>query len=223
MGDRPDDDAPVMRSTSGRSVRPPGRAIIAVALVLTVLGLLASLAGVGASILIDDWRWDEWVTGAVAVVFAAVAVSLAALLRTLHRASSTPRHSLEGIRAAIEIEPEVIRVIHLDTPRLGPEELLVAAKVDLLHDLSLIEVAAVSKRIENNIQSNVAQIRAVYLEPDVDESHRDSGSFVGDTVGHIDRHDPDYHRLTGQVEAVDPSRPPVEEMTADELDDDIWS
>lgn len=223
MGDRPDDDAPVMRSASGGSARPPGRALIVVALVLAVLGLLAGVAGVGASMLVDDWRWDEWVTGAAAAVFAAVAVALVSALRTLRRASRTPRHSLEGIRAAIEIEPEVIRVIHLDTPRLGPEELLVAAKVELLHDLSLIEVAAVAKRIENNIRSNVGQVQAVYLEPDVDESHRDSGSFVADTVGHIDRHDPDYRRLTGQVEAVDPSRPPVEEMTADELDDDIWS
>lgn len=230
MAARPDDDALTSTSTDDDQApptrpdkRPPGLRSVAVALALSVIGALATLAGVGVAVSEDDRQWDRWgaIAGAVALVL--VAVLLVTAIRAIRNASRTPRHSVEGIQAAIEIEPEVLRMVHLRAHHLGPEDLLVAAKVELLHDLTLADAAAVVNRIETNIRLNVAEVSAIYLETDVDESHRDSSSFVRDTVGHIDRHDPDYRRLTGQVAVIDPSNPPAEAMTAEELDDDIWS
>lgn len=222
MGASPDERAPASQSSSREPQRNPRPPVVA-ALVLSIVGLVVCTAGLAASLLVDDWTWDRWIIGATAVLFAASTVASIVAARALRRGAGTARHSLEGIQAAIEIEPEVIRMVRLHTHRRGPEDLLIAAKVELLHDLSLADAAAVTKRIETNVRANVAEVRAVYLEADVDDSHRDSGSFVTDTVGHIDRHDPDYRRLTGQVAVVDASEPPAEAMTADELDDEIWS
>lgn len=228
MSDRHADDP--LRSSSAspdplpspRSERPlPGLRAVVAALALSILGLVAALAGVGAAIAEDDRQWDRWGAIAAAAVLAIVAVVLIVAIRAIRQGGRTPRHSIEGIQAAIEIEPEVLRLVHFRTHHLGPEEILVAAKVEVLHDLTLADAAAVVNRIESNIRSNVSEVTAVFVETDVDESHRDSGQFVADTVGHINRHDPDYARLTGQVPVVAVVDP--EDLDPETLDDEIWS
>ena len=73
----------------------------------------------------------------------------------------------ESIRAAIEIEPAVERLIHLRTQHLGPDELLVGAKVAFLADLTVPELAGAVNRVETNVRRSVPSARIMYIEPDV--------------------------------------------------------
>lgn len=225
MGPRPNDDALTASSDPPPYTRPrkplPGLRAVIPALALSVVGLVAALAGVGFAVAEDDRQWDRWGAVAAAVALAIVAVLLILAVRAIRHGGRTPRHSVEGIQAAIEIEPEVLRLVQLRTHHLDADEILVAAKVEVLHDLSMADAAAVVRRIETNIRANVSEVSAVFVETDVDESHRYSGNFVADTVGHIDRHDPDYARLTGQVPVVPAVDP--EDLDPETLDDEIWS
>ncbi len=59
------------------------------------------------------------------------------------------------------------RVIHMRTLHLGPEELLVAAKLAVQHDDTAAEVAAAINAAEARIREAVPIARAIYLEPDI--------------------------------------------------------
>jgi divalent metal cation (Fe/Co/Zn/Cd) transporter len=71
-----------------------------------------------------------------------------------------------AIRAAIEDGPEVRRIIHLRTLHLGPDELLVAAKVEV-DASSMPDLARAIDTVESRIRASVPIARLIYLEPDV--------------------------------------------------------
>jgi divalent metal cation (Fe/Co/Zn/Cd) transporter len=128
-------------------------------------------------------------------------------MKSLLIGESAERKTVEAIQAAIEIEPEVIQLIHLRTQHLGPEELLVAAKVEFLHDLTMVEVADAINRVERNVRAHVPEARVMFIEPDIHDSHR-VASYVAEHDSHISPADPHYEQITGRVPSI--------------ADDDIW-
>ncbi|HEX2577815.1 MAG TPA: cation diffusion facilitator family transporter [Aquihabitans sp.] len=175
-----------------------------------IVGLVLALAGVGVAELADDAVWDAYGAVAIGVLLAIIAVVLVWEMKSLLIGESADRKDLESLRAAIEIEPEVNRVLHVRAEHVGPEEILLGAKVEFAHDLTVVEVAQVIDRVETNIRANVPAVRAIYLEPDVHDEHKARGGYVAEHAGHIDPDDPDYATITGQHRAIHP-------------DDDIWS
>jgi divalent metal cation (Fe/Co/Zn/Cd) transporter len=71
------------------------------------------------------------------------------------------------IRAAMEGDPGVRRLIHLRTQHLGPDELLVGAKIELDTDLDFPQVAEAIDRVEASVRSVVPEARIIYIEPDI--------------------------------------------------------
>lgn len=175
-----------------------------------VTGSALALGGVALAEVTDEVRWDGWTPLGVAAVVGLVVLALLAALKGLLVGEGATTRQLEAIRAAIEIEPEVVRLVHLHTRHLAPGELLVGAKIEFQHDLTVVEVADVVDRVERNVRDNVAQARVLYLEPGVDEAHRGVGGYVAEHAGRIDPDDPAYAQITGQQPAV----------VVD--DDDIW-
>lgn len=173
-----------------------------------MIGLGFALAGVGASILTGDPVWDGYGTLAIGVLLGIIAIVLVVEMKSLLIGETAGAKDLEAMHAAITIEPTVLRVIHLRAVHLGPEEILMGAKVEFLHELDLTEVADAIDRVERNVRTAVPSTRLIYIEPDVFRSGLAEAAFVPDLVGHIDPDDPDYATITGQVPAVD---------------DDIWS
>jgi divalent metal cation (Fe/Co/Zn/Cd) transporter len=64
----------------------------------------------------------------------------------------------------------VDRVIHLRTMHLGPEELLVGAKIALPPGAPLTEVARAINSAERRVREAVPSARVIYLEPDLDRN-----------------------------------------------------
>ena len=73
----------------------------------------------------------------------------------------------QAIVDAIEGSDHVKRLIHVRTQHLGPDEILVAAKVEFDADLTFAELAAAINRSETKIRDAVPMARLIYLEPDV--------------------------------------------------------
>jgi divalent metal cation (Fe/Co/Zn/Cd) transporter len=71
------------------------------------------------------------------------------------------------IADTIEQQPRVTNLIHLRTEHIGPDELLVAAKVEFSSDLTLQKLADVVNEVETAIRRNVPEALVIYLEPDV--------------------------------------------------------
>jgi len=173
-----------------------------------LIGLLFAIIGVSASVITGDGVWDGYGTLAIGILLGVIAIILVVEMKSLLIGESAGRRSMEAIRAAIEIEPDVVRVIHLRAEHLGPEELLVGTKVEFLHELNLPDLADSINRVERNIRNAVPEARVIFVEPDVHDDYRTHTTYVEEHSGHIDRDDPDYAQITGQT--LDP-------------DDEIWS
>ena len=177
-----------------------------------MIGLVLAMAGVITAVITGDGRWDGYGTLSIGILLGLIAIVLVVEMKSLLIGEGATRRELDSIRAALVIDPDVIRLIHLRTQYLGPGEILVGAKIELLHELTLVEVAATIDRVERHVRTAVPTARLIYLEPDVHDEHRaPTPSYVSPHQGHIDPDDPAYARITGQPDDddiwVDPSDP----------------
>ncbi len=132
-----------------------------------LVGLVIALAAVGTTLATGNALWDGIGTLTIGVLLTLIAVVLAVEMKSLLIGESADVKVQEAIRAAIEIEPAVERLIHLRTQHLGPDELLVGAKVSFLHDLSVAELARAVDRVEVSVRRAAPAARVLYIEPDV--------------------------------------------------------
>ena len=135
--------------------------------VAALCGLLLALIGVTVATLTHDDRWDGAGSIAVGVVLGAVAVVLAVEMKSLLIGESASRDTEAAIVAAIAAGPDVRGVIHLRTLHLGPDTLLVAAKIAVRNDETAASVAAAIDAAERRIRAAVPIAEAIFLEPDI--------------------------------------------------------
>ncbi|MDV3126867.1 cation diffusion facilitator family transporter [Mycobacterium sp. 21AC1] len=135
-----------------------------------LIGLAFALGGVGLTVLTGDPVWDGVGTVAIGVLLGAIAVILMVEMHSLLIGEGATGREGEAIRAALEGTENVDRLIHIRTQYLGPEEMLVAAKIALAPRLTLSTVAATIDAAEAAIRAAVPAARVIYLEPDLDRS-----------------------------------------------------
>jgi cation diffusion facilitator family transporter len=143
-----------------------------------LIGLVIALGAVVTTSVTDDAIYDGYGTLSIGVLLTLIAVVLAVEMKSLLIGESADRRVLETIRSAVELEPAVERLIHLRTQHLGPDELLVGAKVSFLDDLTVPEVAEAVNRIEANVRRAVPEAGIMYIEPDVMGTEAPSAPFV---------------------------------------------
>lgn len=132
-----------------------------------LLGLIFALFGVTMAVITGDGVWDGVGTIAIGVLLGVIAIILAVETKSLLIGESAAPEVEDRICAALEAAPEIDRVIHLRTLHLGPEELLVAAKIAVRHDDTAAEVARGIDEAERRIREAVPIARVIYLEPDL--------------------------------------------------------
>jgi cation diffusion facilitator family transporter len=132
-----------------------------------LVGLVFALVAVSVSVATDDPLYDGIGTLGIGVLLVVIATFLAIEMKGLLIGESATSSDQEAIAAAIEIEPSVRRLIHLRTQHIGPDELLVGAKIEFIDGLEVAEVAEVVNRVETSIRRAVPSARIMYVEPDV--------------------------------------------------------
>ncbi|WP_283138481.1 cation diffusion facilitator family transporter [Rhizohabitans arisaemae] len=135
-----------------------------------LLGLIFALFGVSMAVITGDGVWDGVGTLMIGVLLAVIAVVLALETKSLLIGEGASPESEQRIVAALEGSPEVSRLIHLRTLHLGPEELLVAAKIAVRHDDTAAAIAAGIDAAERRIREAEPMARVIYLEPDIYQS-----------------------------------------------------
>ncbi|WP_214320964.1 cation diffusion facilitator family transporter [Nonomuraea sediminis] len=135
-----------------------------------LLGLVFALFGVTMAVVTGNGVWDGVGTLMIGLLLAVIAIVLAIETKSLLVGEGASPEVLDRICAALESAPEVDRVIHMRTMHLGPEELLVAAKIAVAHDDTAADVARGIDEAERRIREVVPIARVIYLEPDLDRS-----------------------------------------------------
>lgn len=135
-----------------------------------LVGLLFALFGVTAAVVTGDGRWDGVGSLAIGALLVMIAAFLAVEMNSLLIGESGTAEHVAAVRAAIEAGEDVERIIHLKTLHLGPDELLVAAKIAVRHDETAAAVARAIDAAEIRIRAAVPIARVIYLEPDIDRA-----------------------------------------------------
>ncbi|MEU3738706.1 MULTISPECIES: cation diffusion facilitator family transporter [unclassified Streptomyces] len=132
-----------------------------------LVGLVLALIGVGLALGTGDGVWDGIGTLCIGILLIVIAIVLAAETKSLLLGEAAGTEEVQKIEKALVDGETVTRVIHMRTLHLGPEELLVAAKVAVQHDDTAAEVAAAINAAEERIRAAVPIARVIYLEPDI--------------------------------------------------------
>ncbi|MDG3008798.1 cation diffusion facilitator family transporter [Rhodococcus sp. D2-41] len=156
-----------------RNSRSPELPVVLLEDTGALIGLVFALAGVGLTVLTGDPVWDGIGTVAIGLLLGIIAIVLIVEMKSLLIGEGATEQEEHLILDAL-VGGGVDRVIHLKTQYLGPDELLVAAKVAMPPGTGLPAVAAAIDDAEVRVRAVVPAARVIYIEPDLDRtpSHR---------------------------------------------------
>ena len=148
-----------------RHARQPELPVILLEDLGALIGLVFALFGVGMTLVTGNGRWDAAGTAMIGLLLVTIAAVLAVEMKSLLLGEGATAEHVRAIEAALPGEG-VESVIHMKTLHLGPEELLVAAKVEMAA-ATVADVAAGINAAEARLRAAVPTARVVYLEPDL--------------------------------------------------------
>ena len=148
-----------------RSAKQPELPVILLEDFGALVGLVFALFGVSLTLITGNGIWDALGTAMIGFLLVAIAAVLAVETKSLLLGESATKDDVAKIRTAIESDGTSI--IHLKTLHLGPEELLVAAKISIGRSDTGQEIAKAIDDAETRIREAVPIARVIYLEPDV--------------------------------------------------------
>ncbi|CAN5185614.1 cation diffusion facilitator family transporter [soil metagenome] len=131
------------------------------------IGLFLALAGVSLAATTGDPRWDAVGSIAIGVLLIVIGIFLAIETRGLLLGERAAATSEEAIRRAITSHPAVRNLIHLRTQHLGPDVLLVGAKIEFANEFDTPRLATEVNAVETAIRAVEPMAKWIYLEPDL--------------------------------------------------------
>ncbi len=135
-----------------------------------LIGLILAFLGVGLSVLTGNPIWDALGTIAIGVLLGIIAVILIVEMKSLLIGEGASEPVLGRIVSRLESCDPVQRVIHIRTQYLGPDELLVAAKIAFVPMMRIEDVARAIDDAEQRVRDAVPESRLISLEPELDRS-----------------------------------------------------
>jgi cation diffusion facilitator family transporter len=153
-----------------RTAKQPELPVVLLEDIGAEIGLFLALGGVLVAEATGDPRWDAVGSISIGVLLVVIAILLAIETKGLLIGEAAGTVERGAIVGAIEGADHVERLIHVRTQHLGPDEILVAAKVEFDASITFAELADAINGAEARIRVAVPMARLIYLEPDV---HRD--------------------------------------------------
>ncbi len=157
-------------ATFVRRAKSPELPVILLEDVAALVGLVLALVAVGLTLLTGNGLWDALGTALIGVLLVTVAIILAIEMKSLLLGESASAEHLHRLRSALDGGPDsaIDGVIHLRAMHIGPEELLVAAKLEITSHDQGHEIAADINAAEERARAALPDLELVmYLEPDL--------------------------------------------------------
>jgi cation diffusion facilitator family transporter len=156
-----------------------------------LVGLVLALLGVGLSVLTDNGVYDGISSICIGLLLGAIAILLAREITSLLIGEAALPEQIGKIHSAVLATPGVDQVIHLRTVHLGPDDLLVAAKIGVPTEVDAEDVAATINAAEARIREALPIARIIYLEPDI---YRDDTAQPGAQLSPVAKPDHPHDR-----------------------------
>ena len=156
-----------------RHAKQPELPVVLLEEIAALLGLTFALVGVGLTIVTGDPVWDAIGTIAIGVLLVLVALVLGIETKSLLVGEGANQANVAKIREALVSHPQVETIIHMKTLYVGPDELMVGAKLAFPKGTSMSNVASAINSVEKSVRAAVPHARIIYIEPDVFHSPHD--------------------------------------------------
>ncbi|WBU37031.1 cation diffusion facilitator family transporter [Homoserinibacter sp. YIM 151385] len=150
-----------------RRAKSPELPVVLLEDVAALTGLVLALLGVGLTAITGDAVFDAIGTICIGVLLVLVAIILGIETKSLLVGEGATPEETQRIREVFNAHREVEALIHMKTLYLGPEELMIAAKVAFPSQTRIAEVAASINRLEADLRETIPHARVIYIEPDI--------------------------------------------------------
>ncbi len=138
-------------------------------------GLVFALIGVGLATITGNPIWDGIGTLAIGILLLVISVILTIEMKSLLIGEAATREHIAIMDATVSEAEHVARVIDLKTQHIGPEDLLIAGKIEFTRGLTQSQVADAIDEVEAELREAIPLKLSIYLEPDLyDPEHVDS-------------------------------------------------
>ena len=132
-----------------------------------LVGLVFAFIGVGLTAITGNSLFDAIGTIMIGVLLVAVAVIIGIEMKSLLVGEGANLDDAEKISKALKDTKEIDRIIHVKTLYVGPDELMVGAKISLDPHVTMREVSVIINLAERRVREAVPAARIIYIEPDV--------------------------------------------------------
>ncbi|MET9213184.1 MULTISPECIES: cation diffusion facilitator family transporter [unclassified Nocardia] len=150
-----------------RTTRNPELPVVLLEDLGALIGLVFALAGVSLTMLTGNGVWDGIGTLLIGLLLGVNAIVLIVETKSLLIGEGATAKEDTAIRGALLADPRIVRVVRIQTQYLGPEDLLVNAKIAMRPGLDISEVGAAIDDADHRIRVAAPHVCTVYLEPDV--------------------------------------------------------
>jgi cation diffusion facilitator family transporter len=156
-----------------RRAKQPELPVILLEDLAALLGLVFAFVAVSLSLVTENLYFDVAGTALIGVLLVVVAVVLAVETKSLLLGESASPEARSRIARALTGAAGVERIIHMKTLHLGPEELLVGAKIGVRAGSTAEQVAATIDEAERLVREVEPTAQVIYLEPDLYRADHD--------------------------------------------------
>lgn len=129
-----------------------------------LIGLVVALIGVLLAAIVDP-VFDAYATLVIGALLGVIAAILAIEMKSLLIGETAAPEAAATIRSTLSAHPDVEAVLRMRTLHVGPEDLLVGAKLEITGTLSFDEVAVLVTQLQTAVRAAVPEATYIYLEP----------------------------------------------------------
>ncbi|MCK5038082.1 MAG: cation diffusion facilitator family transporter [Thermoplasmata archaeon] len=137
-----------------------------------LVGMIIALIGIGLAMVTGDAKYDAMGSLAIGILLGIIAIVLAIEMRSLLLGESATTDMIETITCTVKEQDGVEHLINLKTQHIGPEELLVAIKVEFDNSLTSDDIAKRIDIMEVCIREKVPIAKRIFVEPGVFDKER---------------------------------------------------
>jgi cation diffusion facilitator family transporter len=130
-----------------------------------LIGIVLAAVGITLHEVTGSGIWDGLASIAIGLLLVGVAISLGSSSKRNLIGESVPEDVRQGLTKVITESPGVEAVVELLTMRLGPDDVLVAARVDVDDTATGGDLEQVADEVETSIRDRYPEVRHVFLDP----------------------------------------------------------
>ncbi len=130
-----------------------------------VAGVLVALTGLALVQVTHNRAWDAIASIAIGGILVLVAYAIGRDAKQLLIGEAATAEDRDAIERALDRHPAVVAVSELLTMQLGPENILVAARLELEDGLSTTSLERVMDELQQDVRRAVDTVRQVFIDP----------------------------------------------------------